>query len=539
MRSPVADGTAVPGGEMVRRIWAKDPTLWPGDEARRREIANRLGWLESPATMRSQADALAAFARDVRNAGFVKAFLLGMGGSSLAPEVFRRVFGSASGMLDLAVLDTTDPAAVGAAEASCDMAKALFIVSSKSGGTIEVDSLLRHFWKVTGGRGAQFIAITDPGTTLEGLAKERGFRRVFVNPPDIGGRFSVLSCFGLVPAALLGIDAGRLLDAGIAMRRECGRGAGGESADANPGLLLGVALAEAGLAGRDKVTFVFDPGLAPFGLWVEQLIAESLGKDGKGLLPVAGEPLGGPEAYGPDRVFVSVSLGNPDVTVAGKLEGLERAGHPVIRISVTNVHGLGAEFFRWEFATAVAGVRLGVNAFDQPNVQEAKDRTKALLAELEEKKVLPDVAAGGEGEVRAVLASLKSGRDYLAILAYLPYDDATEAVLESLRADLRDRLKVATTLGFGPRYLHSTGQMHKGGPKTGAFIVITCTHAQDLAVPGKHYSFAQLERAQALGDLKSLAARGCRAVRLHLPALEPARLGDLAALVRRAAGAVR
>ena len=528
----MTQGIGVAGDDMVRRIWAKDPALWPGDDAARREIANRLGWLDSPAAMRREAEALAAFAREARQDGLAKAFLLGMGGSSLAPEVFKRVFGPAKDSLDLAVLDTTDPAAIRAAEASCDMTRALFIVSSKSGGTIEVDSALRHFWEATGGRGSQFVAITDPGTALGALAAERKFRRVFVNPPDIGGRFSVLSYFGLVPAALLGIDVARLLDAGIAMLAQC-RGA---SAASNPGLALGGMLAGAAAQGRDKVTFVFSPELAAFGLWVEQLLAESLGKEGKGSLPVTGEPLGGPEVYGADRVFVSVALRAPDPAVEAKLGALERAGHPVVRIVLPDLHAIGAEFVRWEFATSVMGVRAGVNAFDQPNVAEAKKRTQENLAALKATGALPDVAPGGEPEVAAMLASLKPGSGYLGILAYLPYDDRTEGILEVLRAALRDRLKVATTLGFGPRYLHSTGQYHKGGPKTGAFLVLTCDHATDLAIPGQPYSFAQLERAQALGDLQSLAARGCRAVRLHLPVVEPTRLQDVATLVRRAAG---
>lgn len=525
----MTESAEIPGIEMVRRIWAKDPTLWPGDEAQRREIASRLGWLDSPAAMRRVADDLTAFAREAAQAGFVKAFLLGMGGSSLAPEVMKRVFGRASGGLDLGVLDTTDPAAIRAAGGSCDPAKSLFIVSSKSGGTIEVDSLFRHFSGRAGARGDQFVAITDPGTKLEELAKARGFRRVFVNPPDIGGRFSVLSYFGLVPAALLGIDVARLLDSGIAMLARCR-----ESGEANPGLFLGETLAKAGGRGRDKITFVFDSGLAAFGLWVEQLVAESLGKDGKGLLPVAGEPLGEPGVYGADRIFVSVALGGIGAATEAKLAALEGTGHPVVRLSVPDAYGLGGEFVRWEFATAVAGSRIGVNAFDQPNVAEAKTRTQALLGELEKTGALPDVAAGGEPEVRALLASLKPGRDYLGMLAYLSYDEKTEAILESVRVELRDRLKVATTLGFGPRYLHSTGQFHKGGPKTGAFLVITCDSSSDLPVPDKPYSFAQLEKAQALGDLQSLAAQGRPAVRLHLPVLEPTRLQDLAALLRRA-----
>ena len=533
----MAQAGGIPGGDVVRRIWAKDPTLWPGDEAQRKEIANRLGWLDSPAAMRREADGLAAFAREVHQAGLVKAFLLGMGGSSLAPEVFRRVFGPAGDALDIAVLDTTDPAAIRAAAATCDTAKALFIVSSKSGGTIEVDSALRHFWEATGGNGAQFVAITDPGTTLEALGKERKFRRVFVNPPDIGGRFSVLSYFGLVPAALLGVDIVRLLDSALGMARECALGRE-KAADAlrNPGYTLGATLAGLCKDGRDKVTFVLDPKIAAFGLWVEQLLAESLGKEGQGSLPVVGEPLGNPGHYGGDRVFVSVSVGKAGDSVAAKLLALERAGHPVARLAVPDAYSLGGEFFRWEFATAVTGIEIGVNAFDQPNVAEAKKRMQENLATLKSTGALPDVAPGGEPELEALLGSLISGRDYLGILAYLPYDDRTEGILEVLRAALRDSLKVATTLGFGPRYLHSTGQFHKGGPKTGAFIVLTCDHASDLAIPGQPYSFAQLERAQALGDLQSLAARGCRAVRLHLPVVEPTRLRDVSVLVRRAAG---
>ena len=519
---------------LVRRLWSHDTTLWPGGMAARTEIANRLGWLTVARDLRPQASELVWFARDLRRAGFTRAYLLGMGGSSLAPEVLKGVFGTGADGLDLTVLDTTDPAAIRAAERDVDLHRAVLVVSSKSGSTIEVESLYRHFATAVGGRGAQFLAITDPGTTLQRLAWEYRFRRVFTNPPDIGGRYSALSYFGLVPAALLGVDVGRLMDGGIGMARQC---APGIPPAENPGLALGRALAGAAEAGNDKLTLLLDWRIAALGLWIEQLVAESTGKDGNGIVPVPAElPLAPAASYGADRVFVATSLGadwKPET--AGWLAALEKARHPVVRLHMETTYHLGGEFFRWEFATAVASALLGLNAFDQPNVQEAKDRTRALLKGLETTGALPgDGAAAGGSALAGLLGSLKPGRDYLGILAFLPFAPETDRLMGEVRAALRDRWKVPVTFGYGPRYLHSTGQLHKGGPASGSFLIVTCDHAEDLPVPGSPWPFSRLERAQALGDLAALAAHGRPVVRLHLPDSTPASLERLCAQVRAA-----
>ena len=501
--------------ELVRRIWAKDPTVWlkgDAESATHKEIIDRLGWLRVAAVMEARAADLSAFAREIKAAGFVRAVLLGMGGSSLAPLVFRQVCGTSSG-LELEVADTTDPAAVRVIEAGGDLAKTLFIVSSKSGGTIEVDSLYRYFFQATGGKGGQFIAITDPGTALEKMARENSFRRTFINPPDIGGRFSALSLFGLVPAALIGVDVAVLLARTVKMMRECDLNAAGR----NPGLQLGMAMSRGWETGRDKVTLVADRHLEPLGLWVEQLVAESTGKNGKGIVPVALEPLGDPSVYAGDRLFVSVSI-NDDATMEAKLSALEGAGHPVVRIRMQDALDLGAEFFRWEFATAVAGSIMEINPFDQPNVQEAKKKTQEALAELASSGKLPEPPSGNSASaVKGALASLKPGKDYIGILAFLPYDGGIDKALGGLQASLRSRFKVPVTRGFGPRYLHSTGQLHKGGANNGVFFVLACGHPSDLAIPGVPFSFAQLERAQALGDFASLEGKGRRVVWVGLP----------------------
>lgn len=521
---------SITGSEMVRRIWARDAKLWRSSPREAKEIAGRLGWLDVAEPMRGRAGDLVWFRREIERAGFTHAILLGMGGSSLAPEVIRGVFGSRA--LELTVLDTTDPAAVRAAEEKAEIGRTLFIVSSKSGSTIEVDSLYRYFYEKAGCNGRQFVAITDPGTALARRGWEKEFRRTFINPPDIGGRFSALSCFGMVPAALLGADAGRLLDSGLAMMRRCGPRT---PLSENPGFQLGRALGEAAREGRNKVTLVLPRSLETLGLWIEQLLAESTGKEGTGLIPVAGESLGRPEAYGADRIFVGVEArgggvpsGNGDAREAGereeRLADLERAGHPVIRIRMAGPHDLGGEFFRWEFATAVAGALLGVNPFDQPNVQEAKDRTRELLGRFEKSRELPGDFSGPHMHgLHLLLSGLIAGRDYLGVLAFLPFDPRTERVVRGALDWIRDRKRVAVTFGYGPRYLHSTGQLHKGGPDSGVFIIITAdSGGSDLAIPGATYTFGELERCQALGDLESLSARGRRVMRLHLA--DPAEL---------------
>jgi len=515
----------------VRRIWGGDPSLWTEDPAHSRIVANRLGWLSVVETMQARLDELRAFADDVRAAGLRRAVLLGMGGSSLAPEMLRATFGTAPGFLELFVLDTTDPATIASLEGAAGEAhgvplrETLFVVASKSGTTVETLSHLAYFWDRSGGRGEQFIAITDSGTPLESLAHERGFRRVFLNPPDIGGRYSALSYFGLVPAALLGLDFNAFLDRARDMAERC------RQERENPGLELGALLGGGARAGRDKVTLLAPDEVGSFGGWIEQLLAESTGKQGTGLIPVVDEPLGGPEVYGSDRLFARFLLGPGPVE--RELGVLIAAGHPLVTIRLQDRLDLGAELFRWEFATAVAGAVLAIDPFDEPNVQESKDNTRRLLDEFEENGRLPEPApiaeAGGlslsgalrsatlEGGLAEFLASARPG-DYLALQAYLPCRDEVRARLQAIRWGLRDRLRVATTLGFGPRFLHSTGQLHKGGPPSGLFLQLTADDTVDLPIPGQRFSFGVLRRAQALGDFQALQARGRPAVRFHLGA---------------------
>ncbi len=521
----------------AERIWARDATFWGGDADRQTSVSNRLGWLDVGSWMRAHIGEIEAFVREVRDAGYRDAVLLGMGGSSLAPEVLRQSIaetGRAHG-LNLHVLDTTDPGTIAAVTSAIDVASALFFVSSKSGGTIEPNSLFAYYHdlvtKAKGERaGENFVAITDADTSLQALARQNNFRRVFTNPGDIGGRYSALSYFGLVPAAVAGVDVSRLLDRGIAAEQAA------QAVDSEA-LQLGAALGEMALAGRTACTFITSPGIAAFGLWVEQLIAESTGKEGKGILPVAGEPLGSPLQYGADRVFVQLRLeagsnGEDDATVGA----LTAAGFPVIVIDLGDLYDLGAEFFRWEFAIAVAGQVLGINPFDEPNVQESKDNTTRVLAEFEATRTL-DLAAvtssserplaitgGGhvaEGGLTYALSELLADADeggYVAITAYVGVSAAAQEAFQSIREMIRNARRVATTLGYGPRFLHSTGQLHKGGPPTGIFLQVTADDAQDVAVPGKPYTFGQLKRAEAIGDFESLASHGRPVLRVHLGA---------------------
>jgi transaldolase/glucose-6-phosphate isomerase len=495
---------AMDGAKLPKRIWARDPTVWKNDP-NTPEIRDRLGWLVVGKAMAQQVKPLTAFADEAR-AEFSRVVLCGMGGSSLAPEVFWRTFGAAQAHPSLSVLDSTDPEAVRRAEQAGDIAKTLFLISSKSGTTQESDSFFRHFWERTGGRGSQFVAITDPGTPLEALAGERRFRHTFVNPPDIGGRYSALSYFGLVPAALLGVDLATLLHRAHRMAEAC---AAHVPALQNPAAWLGAIMGEGARAGRDKLTFVLSPGIASFGSWGEQLIAESTGKEGKGIIPVVDEPLGPPEVYGKDRVFVSMILdGEADAEVESRLTALEKAGHPVVHLRLDDQYDLGQEFFRWEFATAVAGAVLEINPFDQPNVAESKANTRAVLA-----KDTASSPPASAADLEAFLNGIKPG-DYLAIMAYLPPTPENDARLAGIRSGLRDRLRVATTLGYGPRFLHSTGQLHKGGPPVGHFLQITKRSKKDLPIPGEPFTFGQLEAAQAEGDLLALRARGRPAIRI-------------------------
>jgi glucose-6-phosphate isomerase len=522
---------------VVRRIWERDISVWraePGSSAAR-SIATRLGWLDVGRTMPPHLDGVHELGRAIKDERIESVYLLGMGGSSLCAEVFRSVFATGEGGPDLYVLDTTDERTITGAATRMDPARTWILVASKSGGTVEVASMERFFWSrlssaLGASAGRQFIAITDPDTALHQLASSRGYRATFINPPDIGGRFSALSLFGLVPTALIGASPGDLLSAGAAMAEGCQ-----QENHANAGLELGAFIGATTLAGRDKLTVILPSSLATLGLWIEQLVAESTGKQGKGALPVVDEPLGRPDEYGQDRAFVALAT-DRDHPDAERLDALEAAGHPVLRLS-TRMDGLGAEFFRWEFATAVAGAALGINPFDEPNVSEAKEKTRALLNAYGADRRLPETdplaendrvalhtrAFAGEspeGLIRAAIDDLKPG-DYAAFLSYLPADPTVTRAVAEIRRAIRTRTRAASTFGVGPRYLHSTGQYHKGGPNTVLAFVITGEDATGTEIPEAGYSFSVLKRAQALGDYQTLETHGRRVVRIHVRGEDP------------------
>ena len=518
--------------DVAGRLWAADLSLWTQNPLVQNLIADRLGWLRVAEAMRAGVDDLTAWSAEIAEQ-VDDVVLLGMGGSSLAPEVMAAVIPQAEGSPRLTVLDTTDPAAIRRVEAGIDLSRALFIVASKSGGTLETATLAEYFWSryVAAGveaPGRHFVAITDPGTSLAALAQDHAYARVFLNPLDIGGRYSALSFFGLVPAALAGIDLAPLLDRVIAAGQSS---AANPSVNTNPPITIGVALGALARAGRDKLTLVPSVSLQPVGAWVEQLVAESTGKEGQGIAPVDGEPLGGPEVYDDDRVFVELALaGDPDDGRSAHLDVLADAGHPVITIPLADPHDLGAHFLTWEFATAVAGSLLDINPFDEPNVSESKANTERVLGQVTASGAPFDIPAGpSDGGVQAagsqapdltsalvgLLASVRPG-DYISIQAYLDRTSTHDADLRAIQALLRDGLRRAVTLGYGPRFLHSTGQLHKGGPDTGVFLQITADRQHDVEVPGRGYTFGTLIDAQALGDFESLAARERRRLRLHL-----------------------
>jgi glucose-6-phosphate isomerase len=532
---------------VVERIWAGDHTVW-GPEPE--EIANRLGWLKSPEVMREELRGISALVEAVRSEGYTHALLLGMGGSSLAPEVYRNVFGVAAGYLDLAVLDSTDPGAVLEHADRLDLSRTLLIVSTKSGGTVETFSFFKYFYnrvaEVVGEHRASehFVAITDPGSGLEETAKKYDFRTTFLNDPNIGGRYSGLSFYGLVPAALVGVDLPRLLGGAADMVRACK----GDDPAENPGAWLGAVMGRlAKSAGRDKLTLVAEPTFDPLAVWVEQLVAESTGKEGEGILPVEGEPVGAPELYGDDRLFVYTGAGGDEAAAA--LEKAARAGHPVVRIEAREPYELGGEMFRWMMATAVAGHILGINPFDQPNVESAKVLARKMVAEYGEQGSLPEpkpalrdqgIAVHGsveaetvEGALEEFLSQVRPG-DYVALQAYVKPSDETTGSLQELRLRLRDRLRVATTVGYGPRFLHSTGQLHKGDAGNGLFVQFTADHPQDAPIPdeagaeGSSLTFGVLEAAQALGDRQALLDVDRRVIRIHLGGDVPGNLGRLA-----------
>ena len=542
----------------IRRLWAGDATLWTG-----KDEPDWLGWLTIVGEERARLDQLRAFAEEVRAAGFRHVLLLGMGGSSLGPEMLAQTFGRQVNAPELLVLDSTDPAQIREFESRIDPARTLFIVSSKSGGTLEPNVLKQYFFErvrqAVGQEqaGRHFIAITDPGSSMQQVAERDRFRHVFFGKPSIGGRYSVLSDFGMVPAAAMGLDLPRFLEATSAMVRSCCASAPPAQ---NPGVVLGAIMGTLGRRGRDKVTIVASPAIAGLGAWLEQLLAESTGKQGKGLIPVDGEPLGPPEVYGDDRLFAYLRLnedvdGGQDQAVAA----LEAAGQPVVRIDIADRYQIGQEFFRWEIATAVAGSIIGINPFDQPDVEASKVRTRELTSVYERDGALPEETPVFEGDGFKLFADPANARtlrtagepgavasylkrhldrlgpgDYCTLLAYVARNEGHHEQLQAIRRLIRDRKRVATCLGFGPRFLHSTGQAYKGGPNSGVFLQITCDDEVDLEVPGQKYSFGIVKAAQARGDFEVLAERGRRALRTHLGADVESGLGALEDAVRQA-----
>jgi transaldolase / glucose-6-phosphate isomerase len=545
---------------MVRRLWAHDATVWTG-----KDEAKWLAWLGIVDDRLAHSDELKALAADIKAAGFSHILLLGMGGSSLGPDVLATTFGRQDGHPQLHVLDSTDPAEIRAHEAKLDIARTLFIVSSKSGNTLEPTIFKEYFFARTeatvgaAAAGRHFIAVTDPGSVLERMAKKDGFRGVYYGDPGIGGRYSALSDFGMLPAAAMGLDVAGFLETSRLMVNSCA--AGVPPAD-NPGVALGTIMGVLAQAGRDKLTIVASPGIGEFGAWLEQLVAESTGKHGKGLIPVAAEPLGPPEFYGSDRLFAYLRLDTAaDAAQDRAIDILQRAGQPVIRIALRDAHRLGQEFFRWEIAIAVAGAIIGINPFDQPDVEASKIKTRELTDAYEKTGKLPperpifasdgiklfaDERNAGQLAERGAGASLESylkahlnrlaAGDYCAFLAYVERNAAHAETLQATRVAVRRAKRVATCLGFGPRFLHSTGQAYKGGPNSGVFLQITCDDARDLDVPGRRYSFGIVKAAQARGDFDVLAERGRRALRVHLGADVGAGLTALRSAIERSLG---
>jgi glucose-6-phosphate isomerase len=516
----------------VHKLWTKDASLWTG-----KDESQWMGWLSIVDDQLADVGRFQKIANEVRERGFSDILLLGMGGSSLCPEVLALSFGHAKGFPRMHVLDSTDPAQIRAIQAKIDVKHTLFIVSSKSGSTLEPNIYKQYFYEQSGKDGGHFFAITDPGSKMQDVAERDGFRNVFFGVPSIGGRYSALSDFGMVPAAAMGIDVKRFLEAADAMAREC---SATTPVEKNPGVVLGLLLGTLGRAGRDKVTIVASPGIHDLGAWLEQLIAESTGKIGKGLIPVDREPLGPPEVYGTDRVFAYLRLeGAPDPAQDRAIDALAAAGHPVVRISLPDAYHLGAEFFRWEIATAVAGSILEINPFDQPDVEASKIATKKLTAAYEQTGSLPPEGAFTEvnglkvfGDLSALIHSIAPG-DYFALLAYIEMNPEHETAMEALRTRVRDAKRVATCVGFGPRFLHSTGQAYKGGPNSGVFLQITADVTLDLPVPDQTYTFGVVKAAQARGDLQVLEERGRRALRVHLGSDVKAGLVALTAMAEK------
>jgi len=539
----------------VARLWQKDASLWTGTDEN-----NWLGWLTITEEQLAHVNELIQIAEDVKKARFKHALLLGMGGSSLCPEVLRMTFGKISGYPEMHVLDSTDPAQIQAIEAAVDLKNIICIVSSKSGSTLEPNIYKQYFFDRVKSKvgekeaGNRFIAITDPGSKMQQVAEADKFRKIFMGVPSIGGRYSALSNFGMVPAAIMGLDVAKFLKNTEEMVQACGASV---PADANPGVILGTILGVAAKLGRDKLTIVASPGIFDLGAWLEQLLAESTGKTGKGIIPVDRERLARPSAYGDDRLFVYLRLAaKPDRAQDAAVAALQKAGHALVRVTLPNIYNLGQEFFRWEIATAVAGSILGINAFNQPDVEASKIETRKLTSEYEMTGKLPPespffeekgvklfadekntAALKGEAKLAGVLRAHLSRlgpSDYFAVLAYIPMNPANEKALQSIRHAVRDKKKVATVLGFGPRFLHSTGQAYKGGPNSGVFLQITCDDARDLPVPGQKYTFGVVKAAQARGDFAVLTERGRRALRVHLGKNLKSGLATLSKAVQKA-----
>ena len=521
----------------VARLWQKDASLWSGTDE-----GNWLGWVSITDEQIANIDALKQFATEVKKRKFKHAILLGMGGSSLCPEVMRMTFGKISGFPEMHVLDSTDPAQIKAIEKKLDLKKTLCIVSSKSGSTLEPNIFKQYFFERVKAKvgtsevGSHFIAVTDPGSKMQQVAESDKFWKIFPGVPSIGGRYSALSNFGMVPAAAMGLDVAKFLKTTHEMVVACGASS---VADKNPGVILGAIMGAAANQGRDKLTIITSPGIFDLGAWLEQLLAESTGKIGKGIIPVDREKVAKPASYGNDRVFAYLRLASkPNKAQDAAVAALEKAGHPVVRITLPNIHTIGQEFFRWEIATAVAGSIIGINAFNQPDVEASKIETRKLTSEYEATGHLPAESPFFEGAgvklfaddkntaalkggaklvdvLKAHLARAGAG-DYFAVLGYVTMNAENEKVLQEFRHVVRDKKKVATCLGFGPRFLHSTGQAYKGGPNSGVFLQITCDDASDLPVPGQKYTFGVVKAAQARGDFNVLSERGRRALRVHL-----------------------
>ncbi|HEY3298431.1 MAG TPA: transaldolase, partial [Armatimonadota bacterium] len=551
----------------ARRLWEKDASLWRQGPAGEKLIRKRLGWLDVVEVMCGCTKEITDFAQEIIHSGFTNAVLIGMGGSSLSPEVSLQMLHQQKGYPKFHVIDSTVPGEVLRVADSIDIAKTLFIVSSKSGMTIETLAAYRYFLeKVSSLKGKNaannFIAITDSGSPLEAEALERGFRRIFLNPPDIGGRYSALSYFGLVPAAVFGADIDRLLERASRMAESC---APCVSPDSNPGIILGATMGELGLKGRDKVTIIAPPEIVGFEDWAEQLIAESTGKQGTGLVPITREPLMSPDCYGEDRQFIYLrKTGSENAEMDDKVRALEHAGHPVVLIHLDDEYDLGQEYFRWETAVASVGALLGIDAFDEPNVQESKDDTARILGEYLRTEKLDEfkTAAESDGlallcdsETKAALDGIRSVQmntdasvysyiaahlanfqpgNYFALTAFLQASSKIESIVSELRAELMSGFKAATTFNYGPRFLHSTGQLHKSGPNSGIFIQLTADDPEDVSIPGVRYSYSLLKQAQALGDGISLRSKGRPFIRLHLGDDISGNLDRILQMVKRA-----